>query len=503
VTGERPPSYEELAALVVEQAKVIEQLQGENGELRAANGRLESRVAELERSAGQNSGNSGKPPSRDTAAERQRQAAERRSKAAAAGGKRTRGKQKGAKGKTLELSDTPDEVVHHRPDRCEDCGSALPESADRGYQRRQVVEVPPVTPVVTEHRAHTYRCRCGCETTAPFPDEARAPASYGPRARATIAYLLGRQHVPNRRVVEAMRDLFGLEISIGAVDSVYAEAGRRLGGFVAALVVLLRTLPVLHVDETSDRLETRNCWMHVVTGSLYTLIHASQTRGEAAIDEMGVLRGYRGVIVHDRLAMYWKLKRAKHQACAAHLLRDLADVAVVARQAAWAAGLAALLVEINNACHAARGRVAASVLAALRRARRDGPRRQPRAEAPQARRRRAPLLQPRDRLFDPQDVDPPVHERPRLPDDQQRSGAGAQALQAASEGVRLLPQPRWRRALRQRAQLPRHHPEERRPYPCGAGSPQRLPHMLAWCCGAQPGLRSRIRPRLPRGRSSG
>jgi transposase len=90
VTGERPPSYEELAALVVEQAKVIEQLE-------AANARLESRVAELERIAGQNSGNSGKPPSRDTAAERQRQAAERRSKAAAGGGKRTRGKQKGAK----------------------------------------------------------------------------------------------------------------------------------------------------------------------------------------------------------------------------------------------------------------------------------------------------------------------------------------------------------------------------------------------------------------------
>ncbi|MGH9170872.1 MAG: IS66 family transposase [Acidimicrobiales bacterium] len=90
--------------------------------------------------------------------------------------------------------------------------------------------------------------------------------------------------------------------------------------------------------------------MHVVSGSLYTLIHASVTRGEAAIEEMGVLKGYRGVIVHDRLAMYWKLKRAKHGLCGAHLLRDLAEVAVVATQAAWAAGLAALLVEVNSTC---------------------------------------------------------------------------------------------------------------------------------------------------------
>ena len=95
--------------------------------------------------------------------------------------------------------------------------------------------------------------------------------------------------------------------------------------------------------------------MHVVSTAMFTLIHASVTRGSDAIDEAGVLRGYRGVVVHDRLAMYWKLK-AKHGLCGAHLLRDLADVALVATQTAWAAGLAALLVEIDAACDDARRR---------------------------------------------------------------------------------------------------------------------------------------------------
>jgi transposase len=353
---ERRPSYAELADLVVEQARMIDELQHEVRELRQVNARLESRIAELERAAAQNSGNSGKPPSRDSAAERQRQAEERKKKVEAAGGtKRNRGKQTGAPGKTLQMSDSPDDVVELRPERCSGCGSAfVGESGDRGYTRRQKVEVPPVKPVTTEYRSHTYLCECGCETTEPFPEDVRSPVSYGPRARAIVAYLLGRQYIPNRRVVEAMRDLFGLDISIGTVDSVYAEAGRRLRGFIAALVAVLKTMPVLHVDETSDRLETKNCWMHVVSSSLYTFIHASLTRGEEAIEEMGVLMSYRGVVVHDRLAMYWKLKRAKHQACGAHLLRDLADVAVVATQTAWAAGLAALLVEINAACHMAR-----------------------------------------------------------------------------------------------------------------------------------------------------
>lgn len=344
------PSYEEFAELVAAQAAIIKAQAGKIEE-------LESRVAELERRAGQNSGNSGLPSSRDPVAERKRQADEKkRRQQAARSPKRRQGKQPGSKGTTRELSETPDEIIEHRPERCGDCGSALDNSDDRGYERRQVVELPELKPTVTEHRAHTYGCSCGSDTTAAFPDTVRSAVSYGPRVRAVVAYLLGRQHIPNRRVAEAMADLFGLEISTGAIDSIYAEAGRRLKGFIVALVALLKTLPVLHVDETSDRVGTTNCWMHVVSTRLYTLIHASATRGEAAIDEAGVLRGYTGVVIHDRLAMYFKLKRAKHGLCGAHLLRDLADVAEIATQTAWAAGLAALIIEINAACDHARRR---------------------------------------------------------------------------------------------------------------------------------------------------
>jgi transposase len=351
----RAPSYEELADLVVAQAKRIEELETLGESQARLIERLESRVAELERRLGQNSGNSGKPSSRDSAAERQRQAEERKARQGDKA-KRRPGKQPGAKGNGLQMSPNPDKVIDYRPDHCEDCGSPLDHGADRGYVARQVVELPVVEPETTEHRAHTVGCACGHETTAAFPDEVRTPVSYGPRVRAVVAYLLGRQHVPNRRVAEAMAELFGLEISTGAIDSIYAEAGRRLRGFILALVSLLKSLPVLHADETSDRVGTKNCWMHVVSTGLYTLVHASVTRGSEAIEEMGVLRDYRGVVVHDRLAMYWKLKRAKHQACAAHLLRDLGEVAVVATQTAWAAGLAALLVEINESCDNARRR---------------------------------------------------------------------------------------------------------------------------------------------------
>jgi len=123
---------------------------------------------------------------------------------------------------------------------------------------------------------------------------------------------------PCRRVAEAASDLFGIKISTGTVDAIYAEAGRRLASFVTALVAVLRSLPMIHADETTDRIATLNCWMHVVSTARYTLIHASATRGWEAVKQAGVLLGYRGVVIYDRLALYWKLETAKHGICGAH-----------------------------------------------------------------------------------------------------------------------------------------------------------------------------------------
>lgn len=343
-------SHGELVDLVVGLFARVDALETENKALRAE-------MAGLKAAAGKNSGNSSKPSSRDPVAERARQAEERRAKrAGAAGGKRRRpGKQPGTPGSTLSMSESPDVTVEHAPEVCAGCGAGLCDAAVEATSRRQVVDLPEVAPTVTEHRVQTRVCGCcGTKTTASFPEGVRAPVSYGPRIRAIVAYLLARQHIPVERTGEAMADLFGVHISSGAIDAIYAEAARRLTGFISALVTLLRSLPVIHADETTDRIGTKNCWMHVVSTGSFTLIHASVTRGMEAVRAAGVLIGYRGVVIHDRLALYWKLKAAKHGICGAHLLRDLASVAVVATQKQWATGLAGLLVEINAACEKAR-----------------------------------------------------------------------------------------------------------------------------------------------------
>jgi len=253
--------------------------------------------------------------------------------------------QPGAKGATLEMTDTPDVVVVHTPEVCSGWVGDLADAELMGVGRRQVTGLPEVRPTLTEHRSERRRCGCcGTTTAGAFPGWVRAPVSYRPRIRTVVVYLLARQHIPVARAAEAARDLFGVRLSTGTVDAIYAEAGRRLTRFITALVAMLRCLPVIHADETTDWVGTTNIWMHVVSTARYTLVHASPTRGWEAVREAGVLIGYRGVVIHDRLALYWKLRTARHGICSAHLLRDLTAVAEQTAQRQWASGLAGLLV---------------------------------------------------------------------------------------------------------------------------------------------------------------
>ncbi len=150
------------------------------------------------------------------------------------------------------------------------------------------------------------------------------------------------------------------------------------------------------------------------------------------------------MIVHDRLALYWKLKKAKHGLCAAHLLRDLASVAEVATQAAWVTGLAGLLVEVN-ACDAARAAGHRRLALTLQRG-----------------------FRARYDALVADGLAANLHQQP--------SRAGPPASEDPSEDLLVLPQPGQRRALRQRPQLPLHHPQERRRRARGTHSPlQRRP----------------------------
>jgi len=327
------PSREELLALIESQARMIEQLQAQ--------------VAELKRRLGRNSGNSSQPPSTDGPAAPPSRAARRRSA-------RRPGKQPGAGGSALLQTSDPDEVVDHVPDACGGCGSDLAGASAAGMVRRQVHDIPTITPVVIEHRLHQRRCGCGTTTTAAAPAGVSAAAVYAPNLHALAVYLLVFQHIPVARAAMLIADLTGARPSTGWISSVLSTVASALGDVEKLIKTLIVAAHVIHVDETSSNINGARWWLHVAGTDKLTAYHLHPSRGRSAVTEFDVLPAFRGTVVHDALSVYDAYPSARHALCCAHLARELVAAAQAHPDQVWPEQALRALHGLNTTAHQAR-----------------------------------------------------------------------------------------------------------------------------------------------------
>ena len=290
----------------------IERLLVENAALKGLIEGLQARIGELERRLGLDSSNSSKPPSSDGLKKPARTMSLREPSG------KPRGGQKGHPGETLRQVMTPDVVIDHYPDRCEGCGAALTPAMAKCHRARQVFDLPePRPPVVTEHRAHVCCCaQCRKRTQAAFPAGVTAPVQYGPRICAMVVYLLHGQFLPEDRLAELMRDLFGVSLVAATIARMSRCCANRLESFVDTVRQEVCRAKVKHLDETGFRLAGKNQWLHIASTAFLTFYRVCAARGS-------VLAGVVGIVVHDHWAPYYLMKDVLHALCNAHHLREL------------------------------------------------------------------------------------------------------------------------------------------------------------------------------------
>ena len=174
------------------------------------------------------------------------------------------GGQSGHEGSTLTLSETPDTVVFHTPLVCCACGTALdPASAQETGQRRQVLDLPPLRLVVTEHRTAACDCpRCGEQTSGAFPAAVTQPVQYGSRVAGLAVYLSAFQLLPVARIARLFADVFAAPLSTGTLATFTQRAALWLAPVCETIRHSLRTAPVVHCDETGLRTAGRLHWLH-------------------------------------------------------------------------------------------------------------------------------------------------------------------------------------------------------------------------------------------------
>ncbi|WP_219419534.1 IS66 family transposase, partial [Pseudonocardia nigra] len=178
------------------------------------------------------------------------------------------------------------------------------DAAPAGVVRRQVHDIPMISPWVVEHRLHQRRCGCGQVTAAPAPPGVSAPAVYGPNLRALAAYLVVFQHLPVARAAQLIADVTGARPSTGWISSVLGQVAGVLGDVEKLIKTLITLAHVIHVDETSSNINGSRWWLHVACTETLTAYHLHPSRGRAAVTEFDVLPAFRGTVVHDALAVY-------------------------------------------------------------------------------------------------------------------------------------------------------------------------------------------------------
>jgi hypothetical protein len=223
--------------LMEEMAQRLEKLEQQQVEVKAAQQQLLEKVS-------QTSKNSSLPPSQDSPGFRKKS------------GKRTskkkRGGQPGHDGHSRNLYpiEKCSDVQDHYPTICRCCGESL-SGEDALPYRHQIVEIPPIEPIVIEYRLHQLTCeRCGFLTRATLPGKAM-PSGYGVRVVACVALLSGVYRNSQRMVQSAMQDLFGISMSLGTVNKLRFEASEAVANCVDEAKLYVQQQPVVAADETS------------------------------------------------------------------------------------------------------------------------------------------------------------------------------------------------------------------------------------------------------------
>ena len=278
-----------------------------------------------------NSTNSSKPPSSDP---------NRKKKPQSKTGKKPGG-QKGHVGTTLKKVDDPEKVELIKIDR-----SKLPAGRYRevGFDSRQVFDID-ISRVVTEYRAQILEDDKGNRFVASFPDGVTKAVQYGTGLKAHSVYMSQFQLVPYNRIQDYFADQLHIPVSEGSIFNFNKQAFRLLADFENQANNELAASYFAHADETGINIGGKGHWLHCVSNDDWTLYYPHEKRGTEAMNEMGVLPRFKGILCHDHWRPYYKYD-CTHALCNAHHLRELTRAWEQDGQT-WAKKLKTLLETIN------------------------------------------------------------------------------------------------------------------------------------------------------------
>ena len=191
-------------------------------------------------------------------------------------------------------------------------------------------ELPEPRPVRCRFAVHIGKCSC-CgrrhQGRHPFQTSdalGAARSMLGPRAVALATELNKELGLSPQKTARAL-GRFGIQVTAGGVVGAIARQARALEPTYQALIEGVRASAAVAPDETGWRINGQKAWLWAFAGENVTVYLIAPGRGyEHAAEILG--DDYSGVLERDGWAPYRRFTSARHQTCAAHLLRRTGEL---------------------------------------------------------------------------------------------------------------------------------------------------------------------------------
>jgi transposase len=322
------------AELTTRQAAAIAALTERVEELLARNAALTKRVKELEAKLGsppKTPDNSSLPPSRGQ-------------KPSPGAGKPK--PKKPHEGAARALHPDPTRTVEARAECCPHCAASVAQAPQIAVEEYDRIELPEIVVDVTRVVVMGGTCPCCKKRFRAAPPQGLEPGSpWGTSLRAALVYLRMAHAISIERLRGLCRDLFGLDISEGALIGILKDAREPVAETVKAIEAELMAGSCLASDETGVRVGKKTGWLWIFHHGSAAVFRIALSRGKDVVE--GFLGEHRPDFwLSDRLGSQMGWARKGQQVCLAHLIRD-AQYAIDAGDSGLAPGLKRLF---EDAC---------------------------------------------------------------------------------------------------------------------------------------------------------
>lgn len=235
---------------------------------------------------------------------------------------------------------------------CTGCGADVCGVAQSVCEEYDRVEIPRIEPEVTRVSLYGGACPCCGGRFKAAPPVGLEPGSpFGANLRAFVIYLRSVQGIPLARLRAVMADLFGLQISEGALVNILSTSAKAFAAQTNLIKARLFAGTVMASDETGLRVGKANWWLWVFHHADSAVFVADKHRSKAVVEAF--LGDHRpDYWISDRYGGQMGWARRDQQVCLAHLVRDV-QYAIEAGDAVFAPGLKGLL---KRACAIGRRR---------------------------------------------------------------------------------------------------------------------------------------------------